>query len=117
MPRSAVLRAMRVSRSRTGAALFVSANAGLDPMDLVKRAQVQGNLSFTWQRIHSFHESTGAGVSIFDPTAGNVGVVAQLASMTKLGKARTKFELFGDERTTDPRFFGGTSRPSSAAPW
>ena len=39
------------------------------------------------------------GVSIFDPTAGNVGVVAQLASMTKLGKARTKFELFGDERT------------------
>jgi hypothetical protein len=39
-------------------------------------------------------------VSIFDPTAGNVGVVAQLAAMTKLGKARTKFELFGDERTT-----------------
>jgi hypothetical protein len=37
-------------------------------------------------------------VSIFDPTAGNVGVVAQLAAMTKLGKARTKFELFGDER-------------------
>ena len=40
------------------------------------------------------------GVSIFDPTAGNVGVVAQLAAMTKLGKARTKFELFGDERIT-----------------
>jgi len=46
-------------------------------------------------------------VSIFDPTAGNVGVVAQLAAMTKLGKARTKFELFGDERTTDPRLLGG----------
>jgi hypothetical protein len=38
-------------------------------------------------------------VSIFDPTAGNVGVVAQLAAMTKLGKARTKFELFGYEKT------------------
>ena len=33
----------------------------MDFMDLVKLAQVQDNLSFTWQRIHSFHESTGAG--------------------------------------------------------
>jgi hypothetical protein len=85
---------MRVSRSRTGAALFASANAGPHGLHGFSETGASPRQSELYvAKNKEFTHSTNPqvpGVSIFDPTAGNVGVVAQLAAMTKLGQSANK---------------------------